>query len=94
MGITRHFLSYACAAAQSLHPDFITPAVTHLAEELVAACQNRSRHGGSVCFCAGTLLVSSVSCDNIIYESGTSEIVGVLFQGTTIICITNLMCLI
>ena len=86
-----------CATSQSLHPDFIALVETHLADDslqmylpagyVVAAHQDRTQHGGGILLlCRDHLLVSTVSCERY-YVSGTSEIIGVLFQGAMIICV-------
>ena len=86
-----------CAAALSLRPDFIALVETHLADEslqmylpagyIVAARHDRTCCGGGVLIlCRDHLLVNAINCDKY-YVSGTSEIVGVLFQGTVIACV-------
>ena len=70
---------------------------THLAGEplqmklprgyVVAARRDRSRHGGGVLLlCRDDLLVDSVDCEEY-YVSVTSEIIGVCYQETIILCI-------
>jgi len=56
---------------------------------VVAPHRDRTRRGGGVfLLCRDHLLVSTVSCERY-YVSGTSEILGVLFQGTMIICVNR-----
>ena len=54
---------------------------------VVAARCDRSRHGGGVLLlCREDLLVDSVDCETY-YVSGTSEVIGVCYQETMILCV-------
>jgi len=81
-----------------LRPDVITLVETHLAGEplqmklprgyTVAACHDRSRHGGGVLLlCREDLLMDVIDCEMYYYVSETSEIVGVHYQETLILCV-------
>ena len=85
------------ASSLSLCPDIVVLVETHLAGEplqmklprgyVVAAHRDRSRHGGGVLLlCRDDLLVDSVDCGEY-YVSATSEIIGVRYQETIILCI-------
>ena len=85
------------ACSLSMRPDFITLVETHLAGELlqmhlptgyvVVARHDRSRHGSGVLLLSrDNLLVDSVDCKTY-YVCGTSEIIGVHYQGTLILCV-------
>ena len=62
----------------------------HLPAGYVAAARHdRSRYGGGVLLlCRKSLLVDSVDCETY-YVSGTSEIVGVRYQGTNSFCVST-----
>ena len=80
-----------------LRPEFIALAETHLSGEplqmflpagyIVAARHDRTCHGGGVLLlCRDHLFVNTLDRRQY-YVSGTSEIIGVLCQGTVIVCL-------
>ena len=90
-------LSELSVCLMSTCPDFVALVETHLSGEplqmhlprgyVVAARHDHSRYGGGVLLlCRDNLLVDFVDCETY-YVSGTSEIVGVRYQGTIILCI-------
>ena len=86
-----------CASLLSLCPDSITLVETHLDDEplqmklprgyVITAHYDHSHHGGGVLLLRrDNLLVDSVDLE-MYHEPATSEIVGVCYQGTVILCV-------
>jgi len=85
------------ASLLSLRPDVIGLVEMHLAGEplqtelprgyVVAAHHDRSHHGGGILLlCKDVLLMDVVDCE-MYYVSETSEIIGVHYQETMILCV-------